>query len=79
MSATEFKRSTVYLEPALHKAVKTKASLASLTMSDLINEAIRESLQQDAFDIEAVEQSENETSYALEDVLEEFNFTHLLK
>jgi predicted transcriptional regulator len=45
------KRSTVYLDPTLHKALRLKALETSRSMSELINEAIRESIAEDAEDL----------------------------
>ncbi len=38
------KRSTVYLEPELHRALKIKAAESSKSVSDLVNETVREAL-----------------------------------
>ena len=77
MATTAQKRATVYLDADLHRAIKTKASLCSLTISELISEAIKDSLRADAADIKALEDTKNEPSYSLEDVLAEFNLQHL--
>ena len=45
------KRSTIYLEPALHQALRHKALETSRSMSELINEAVRETLAEDAEDL----------------------------
>lgn len=45
--ANQTKRTTVYLDPELHKALRLKAVAVSRSVSDLVNEAIRESLKQD--------------------------------
>ena len=45
------KRSTVYLDSTLHKALRLKSLETSRSMSDLINEAIRESIAEDAEDL----------------------------
>jgi hypothetical protein len=79
MATKQAKRATVYLDPDLHRAVKIKAGLASVTISELISEAIRDSLREDTADIEALESSKNEPSVSLEDVLKEFNLERLLK
>jgi len=47
MMANQTKRTTVYLDPELHKALRLKAVAVSRSVSDLVNEAIRESLKQD--------------------------------
>ncbi len=38
------KRATVYLDADLHKALKVKAAETSKSVSDLVNEAVRESM-----------------------------------
>ncbi len=54
------KRSTIYLDPALHKALRLKALETSRSMSELINEAVREALAEDAEDLAAFEERANE-------------------
>ena len=49
--ATQNKRTTIYLEPELHKALRLKAANNSKSVTELINNAIRESLSEDAEDI----------------------------
>ena len=41
------KRTTVYLDPELHKALRLKAVAVSRSLSDLVNEAVRESFKKD--------------------------------
>ena len=50
------KRSTIYLEPALHQVLRIKALESSRSMSDIINEAVREALAEDAEDLAAFDQ-----------------------
>jgi predicted DNA-binding protein len=50
------KRSTVYLDPELHKALRLKALETSRSMSELINEAIRGALCEDAEDLAAFDE-----------------------
>ncbi|MEK7353016.1 MAG: ribbon-helix-helix protein, CopG family [Chloroflexota bacterium] len=52
---TQTKRTTIYLDPDLHKALRLKAATLSRTVSDLVSEAVRESLAEDAEDIAAFE------------------------
>jgi hypothetical protein len=54
--ATATRRATVYLDPELHKALKLKAVETSRSVSDLVNDAIREALAEDAEDITAFEE-----------------------
>ncbi len=48
---TAAKRSTIYLDPVLHKALKLKAIETSRTISDLVNTAVKEALAEDADDL----------------------------
>jgi hypothetical protein len=54
--ATPSKRATIYLDPFIHKALKLKALETSRSVSDLVNQAVRESLAEDAEDLTAFEQ-----------------------
>lgn len=53
--ANQTKRATIYLESELHKALKLKAAETSRSISDLVNDAVRENLSEDAEDILAFE------------------------
>ena len=54
--ASQAKRSTIYLEPDIHKALRLKAVETSRSVSDLVNQAVRESLAEDAEDLAAFEE-----------------------
>jgi len=45
------KRSTVYLDPELHRALKVQAAETSTNVSDLINRAVRDALREDRDDL----------------------------
>jgi hypothetical protein len=49
----ELRRATVYLDPDIHRALKLKAATTDQTMSEMVNEAVRLSLAEDAEDLEA--------------------------
>ena len=66
---TAFKRSTIYLEPNIYKALKLKSIHSSRTMSDLVNDAIRLSLAEDYEDLQAFENRINEPEMDFELVL----------
>ncbi|RPJ55335.1 MAG: CopG family transcriptional regulator [Dehalococcoidia bacterium] len=51
--AEQSKRTTVYLDPLLHKALRLKAVSISRSVSELVNDAVRIALAEDAEDIEA--------------------------
>lgn len=46
--ATQTKRATIYFDPDLHKALRLKAVETSRSVSDLVNEAVKEALAEDA-------------------------------
>ena len=48
-------RATVYLDPELHRALRLKAVETTQSISKLVNDAIKESLAEDAEDIAAFE------------------------
>ncbi len=54
--ATQTKRTTIYLDPDLHKALRLKAVAISRSVSELVNDAVRECLAEDAEDIAAFEE-----------------------
>ena len=58
--ATPAKRATVYFDPILHKALKLKSIETSKSISDLVNEAVREALAEDAEDLAAFDERSNE-------------------
>ncbi len=49
------RRTTIYLDSDLHKALRLKAIEQSCSVSDLVNNAVREILAEDAADILAFE------------------------
>lgn len=55
MMAAPAKRATIYMDPAVHKALKLKAVETSRSVSDLVNEAVRQALAEDAEDLAAFE------------------------
>jgi len=67
--ATPAKRATIYFDPELHKALKIKALETSRSITDLVNQAVRESLTEDAEDILAYEERKNETVMSYDQML----------
>ena len=57
---TQTKRATVYLDAELHKALRLKAAETSRSISELVNNAVREALAEDAEDITAFEERSRE-------------------
>jgi plasmid stability protein len=65
------KRATVYFDPALHRALRLKAAETDRSMSDLVNEAVRLSLAEDAEDLFAFEARSGEADLSFESVVKE--------
>ena len=65
------KRATVYLDADLHRALKIKAAQNDRSLSDLVNQAVRQSLAEDAEDLAAFEARAKEPNLVFEDVLKD--------
>lgn len=63
------KRSTIYLDPVLHKALRIKALETSRSMSEIINEALRQAFAEDAEDLAAFEERVNEPLLSYEQMV----------
>ncbi len=63
------KRSTIYLDPELHKALKLKAVETSRSVSDLVNKAVRESLAEDVEDLAAFEERVSEPLISYDEMI----------
>ena len=64
------KRVTVYLQPEYHRALRVKAAETEYSVSELVNEAVRNALREDALDLEAFETRADEPSIAFEKFLQ---------
>lgn len=69
--AVKSKRATIYLDPELHTALKLKAIQMDMSVSDLVNESIRESLSEDAEDLAAFDLRAAEPNLNFEDVIKD--------
>ena len=56
------KRATVYFEPEVHKALRLRAAANDRSISELVNEAVRVSLAEDAADLSAIDRRNKERS-----------------
>ncbi len=65
------KRATVYFDSQIHRALRLKAAEADRSVSDLVNEAVRMSLAEDAEDLAGFEERASEPNLAFEDVLKD--------
>ena len=50
---SSLKRATVYFDPDLHRALRLKAAASDKSVSDMVNEAVKLTLAEDAEDLVA--------------------------
>lgn len=63
------RRSTIYFDAGLHAALRLKAVHAKCSISDLVNEAVRAALAEDAEDLAAFENRIAEPTMSYEALL----------
>ena len=63
------KRATVYFDETLHRALRLKAAETDRSVSDLVNEAVKLSLAEDAEDLAAFDDRASEADLPFEDVV----------
>ena len=63
------KRSTVYFDPAIHQALKLKAASTNLSISDLVDEAVRLLMLEDQEDLAAIADRVSEPVVSYESLL----------
>lgn len=63
------KRSTIYFDPEIHKALRLKAAETLRSMSDIVNDAVRESLREDQEDLAAFDKRSSEPVIGYEEFL----------
>jgi hypothetical protein len=56
----ESKRATVYFDPDLHTALRMKSAVTSRSVSQIVNDAVRRALAEDAEDVAAFEKRARE-------------------
>ena len=67
---TRTKRSTVYLEPELYRAVKLKSAHTNRTISDIVNDSLRSALAEDQEDLAAFAERASQPLISYEKMLE---------
>lgn len=65
------KRSTVYFEPTIHQALKMRAASSDVSVSELIDEAVRLLMREDQEDLSSVSDRAAEQEMSYEDFLNE--------
>ncbi len=63
------KRSTIYFDPDLHRALRLKAAAMDRSISDVVNDAVRQTLSEDAADLEVFEKRRREPTLDFEAVV----------
>ena len=69
MSST--RRATIYLDPTLHRALRIKAAETDQSVSDIVNEAVKQALAEDAEDLAAFRARAKEPNLDFETVLKD--------
>lgn len=67
--ATLTKRSTIYLDPVLHQALRLKSLETSSSMSEIINDALKEAFAEDAEDLAAFDARADEPLISYEQMV----------
>lgn len=62
-------RSTVYLDPDLHRALRLKSAHSRRSMSEIVNDALRQALREDQDDLSAVRSRAKEKALDYEQFL----------
>ena len=65
------KRSTIYLDPELHRALRLKALDTGRSMTDLVNEAVRMAFREDQEDLSAFDERVKEPEMSYEALLKD--------
>jgi hypothetical protein len=67
--AAQTKRATIYFAPDLHKALRLKAVETNQSLSELVNDAVRESLAEDAEDLAAFDDRAEEPAIPYDEMV----------
>jgi hypothetical protein len=63
----ETKRATIYFDADVHRALRLRAAACSRSISDMVNEAVRQTLAEDADDLRDADQRQDEPSSSFEE------------
>ena len=65
------KRATIYFDASLHKALRLKAAATEQSISDVVDEAVRALLAEDAEDLQALKERAAEPMISFEAFVQE--------
>ena len=71
MPPAKSKRATVYFDPELHRALRLKSAETEHSMSELVNEAVRLLLAEDAEDLKVLRERVEEPTISFEAFVED--------
>ena len=74
----ETARTTIYMDENIHKVLKMRAAMLKTSISKLANEAIKESIEEDAMDLKAIKERKGEKETPLDIFLSELKQDGLL-
>jgi plasmid stability protein len=63
----ETKRATVYFDAEVHRALRLRSAACNRSISDMVNEAVRMTLAEDADDLRDADQRHDEPSSSFEE------------
>lgn len=63
------KRSTIYLEPDVHRAIKLRSVHTNRSISDIVNESLKTTLSEDAEDLAAFDERTSDRVMSYETLL----------
>jgi len=63
------RRTTVYLDADLHRALRLRSAESEASISAMVNEAVRQALAEDAADLEALRKRAKEPALEFESVV----------
>ena len=72
---SEPKRTTVYFEPAIHKALRLKSAVSERSISEMVNDAVRTSLAEDAEDLAAFDERSDEPTVDFDDFVKKLKLS----
>ncbi len=65
------KRATIYFTPEIHRALRLKSATSDRSISEMVNEAVRAALADDAEDLSAFDERRHEATVLFEDFVKQ--------
>jgi hypothetical protein len=69
--STLSKRSTIYFEPAIHQALKMRAVSSNVSVSEIVDEAVRQLMREDKEDLQTISERVKEPEISYETLLQD--------